>query len=243
VIRLVTFDLYNTLCHATPPRHERAAIVCRELGIDCRPDDFVRPNVLAEELYTVENGRHAIHARTRDQQIAFYRQMWALMLREAGLPSEDALVARVYEEMGRRRGEWLASEDAASTLAELRRRGLAVGVISNTPVDATELCDRIGICGAVDFIVSSCLVGCEKPCAAIFEAALALADVAPAEAVHVGDQPRSDALGARNVGMHALLLDPHGLLAHECDYERVASLTEVIERVDRLQLDGTPIRH
>ena len=68
MIRLVTFDLYNTLCHATPPRHERAAIVCRELGVDCRPEDFVRPNVLAEELYTIENGRRAIHTRPREER-------------------------------------------------------------------------------------------------------------------------------------------------------------------------------
>jgi HAD superfamily hydrolase (TIGR01549 family) len=233
VIRLVTLDLYNTLCRSTPSRLERLTIVCRELGLDCQPELFVRPNVLAEDLYTVENGRSPLHLRPRDAQQAFYHAMWAAMLREAGLRHDQETVERVSRAMAERRGEWVAFDDAAPTLDELRRRGLGVGVISNTPVDATALCERIGVCGQLDFIVSSCTVGCEKPCPAIFEAALARAGVAAHEAVHVGDQPRSDALGAVGVGMHALLLDREALLADERDYQRIASLAEIPAWIDR----------
>jgi FMN phosphatase YigB (HAD superfamily) len=49
--------------------------------------------------------------------------------------------------------------------------------------------------------------------------------------VHVGDQPRSDALGATMIGMHALLLDRDDLLAEE-EYTRVRSLVEVVDWVD-----------
>jgi HAD superfamily hydrolase (TIGR01509 family) len=233
VIRLVTLDLYNTLCYSTPSRHERLAIVCRELGLECEPDHFVRPNVLAEDLYTVENGRSPLHLRSPDEQGAFYRLMWAAMLREAGLRHDDDLAGRVALAMSARRGEWVVFEDVAPTLDALRRRGLTIGVVSNTPVDATALCDRLGVCGQVDFIVSSSLVGCEKPCPAIFEAALDRAGVPAAEAVHVGDQPRSDALGAVGVGMHALLLDRHGLLEQEREYRRIASLAEIPTWIDQ----------
>jgi FMN phosphatase YigB (HAD superfamily) len=81
--------------------------------------------------------------------------------------------------------------------------------------------------------VSSCVVGCEKPDRRIFEVALELAGVVPHEALHVGDQPRSDALGATRAGMHALLLDRLDLLGHE-EYDRVSSLPEVVEWVDRV---------
>jgi HAD superfamily hydrolase (TIGR01549 family) len=236
VIRLVTLDLYNTLCYATPSRHERLATVCRELGLECEPDLFVRPNVLAEDLYTVENGRSPLHLRQPDEQRSFYRGMWAAMLREAGLRHDEEVAERVARAMSERRGEWVAFDDAAPLLDELRRRGLRVGVISNTPVDATVLCDKLGLCGQLDFIVSSCLVGCEKPWPAIFEAALARGRSAPGQAVHVGDQPRSDALGAVGVGMHALLLDRHGLLEHEREYRRIGSLAEVPGWIDEFNL-------
>jgi HAD superfamily hydrolase (TIGR01549 family) len=234
VIRLVTLDLYNTLCRATPSRQERLATVCRELGLECEPDLFVRPNVLAEDLYTVENGRSPLHLRQADEQQAFYRAMWASMLREAGLRHDEEIAERVWRAMSERRAEWVVFDDVAPVLADLRRRGLAVGVISNTPVDATDLCDRLGLCSQLDFIVSSCLVGCEKPGRAIFEAALARAGVRPEQAVHVGDQPRSDALGAVGAGMQALLLDRHRLLEHEREYERIGSLVEVAAWIDSL---------
>ncbi len=51
MIRLVTLDRYNTLCRATPSRHQRPATVGRELSLECEPDLLVRPNVLAEDLY------------------------------------------------------------------------------------------------------------------------------------------------------------------------------------------------
>ena len=48
------------------------------------------------------------------------------------------------------------------------------------PVDATTLCDKLGVRRQVAFIVSSCLVGCEKPDPRIFYAALEQAGIAAA---------------------------------------------------------------
>lgn len=232
MIRLVTLDLYNTLCRGEPSSQDRLVEICNERGLECRPAEFLRANVAAEDFYTVENGRLAIHIRTSDEQRRFYRQMWQLLLREARLPHDDAFADHVVDRMRARRGEWVPFDDMAPTLAGLRERGVKIGVISNTPVDATILCDKLGVCGQVDFIVSSCLIGCEKPDRRIFEAALAEAAIPAAEAVHVGDQPRSDALGAKRVGMHALLLDRDDLLAQE-SYERIPSLAALLPWLDR----------
>jgi putative hydrolase of the HAD superfamily len=233
VIRLVTFDLYQTLCHAVPDRYERLAEVCRGLGLECCPDDFVRPDVEAEEWYTVENGLRPLHLRPAEEQVAFYRASMQIRLRGAGLPHDEETAERVRAGMELRRAvEWRLFDDVHPTFAALRARGLRIGVISNTPVDATTLCTELGVCERVDFVLSSCLVGCEKPCRRIFEAALELGG-APAEAaLHVGDQPRSDALGAVGAGLQALLLDRRGLLEHETEYERIASLGDVVAWVD-----------
>ncbi|HEV8638032.1 MAG TPA: HAD family hydrolase [Chloroflexota bacterium] len=238
MIRLVTFDLYQTLCHAVPDRYERLADVCRELGFASCPDDFVRPDVEAEELYTVENGRRPMHLRPPEEQTAFYRAAMQIRLRGAGLPHDEDTAERVRAAMELRRAvEWRLFDDVDPTFAALRERGLEIGVISNTPIDATILCTELGVCERVDFVVSSCLVGCEKPCRPIFQAALDQAGVPAEAAVHVGDQPRSDAVGAVGAGMHTLLLDRRGLLEHETAYERIRSLGEVVA-----WLDGRPGR-
>ena len=58
-----------------------------------------------------------------------------------------------------------------------------------------------------DFGVFSGLEGVEKPDTRIYEIALERAGVAPEEVLHTGDSMRKDYVPAKNVGMHALLLD------------------------------------
>ena len=234
MIRLVTLDLYATLCYSVPSRNERLARLMCELGYPCRAEDFLRANVLAEELYTCENGRVALHTRTEDEQEAFYAGMFGLMLREAGLRHDPDFALQVRRALVANRDDvsYRLYDDVVPTLEALRERGLSLGVVSNTARDVTPLCTELGVCDRVDFVVSSCLVGCEKPGRLIFETALGHVGVEPCEALHVGDQPRSDALGAQAMGMHALLLDRDHLLSHE-EYERIHSLMEVPGWLDR----------
>jgi FMN phosphatase YigB (HAD superfamily) len=59
--------------------------------------------------------------------------------------------------------------------------------------------------------VFSGLEGVEKPDTRIYEIALERAGVAPEEVLHTGDSMRKDYVPAKNVGMHALLLDREDL--------------------------------
>jgi putative hydrolase of the HAD superfamily len=62
----------------------------------------------------------------------------------------------------------------------------------------------------VDTVVSSADVGLRKPDPRIFELALERLDVAPSQAVHVGDHYYADMVGAGSVGMVPVLIDRHG---------------------------------
>lgn len=53
-------------------------------------------------------------------------------------------------------------------------------------------------------------VGVEKPDPRIFALALAACGVAPAEAVHIGDDPLADVLGAQRAGLRAVWLNRAG---------------------------------
>ncbi len=89
-----------------------------------------------------------------------------------------------------------------------KARDLAVVLVTNTLYrgDAEVRADweRAGLGPAIDGVVSSHSVGHRKPHPAMFERALALAGVAPAEAVMVGDNPVADIRGAGRLGLRTV---------------------------------------
>ena len=96
-------------------------------------------------------------------------------------------------------------EDVLPTLAELRRHGLRIGLVSNTGRDLDEFVRHHGL--DVDAAISSGRHGKTKPHPTIFRAALELLAVAPEAAVMVGDSLDDDVEGARAAGIRGLLLD------------------------------------
>ena len=83
----------------------------------------------------------------------------------------------------------------------------------------------------LDFVVASAAVGTAKPHPDIFRFALARADLQPAEVMYVGDSYVADVLGARTVGIAAVLLDREGN-APDVDCPVVASLLEVLDLIE-----------
>jgi putative hydrolase of the HAD superfamily len=99
-------------------------------------------------------------------------------------------------------------EDALPTLAELRRHGLRLALVSNTSRDLDAFVGHFEI--DVDAWISSRMHGKVKPSPTIFLAALELVGAEPGEAVMVGDSPADDVDGARALGIRAFLLDREG---------------------------------
>ena len=99
-------------------------------------------------------------------------------------------------------------EDTLPVLADLRERGLKLGLVSNTgrDLEAFVVHHRLD----VDVAVSSGAHGKTKPHPAIFEAVLELLGVSAAEAAMVGDSPDDDIAGARALGIAAFLVDRDG---------------------------------
>jgi putative hydrolase of the HAD superfamily len=99
-------------------------------------------------------------------------------------------------------------EDAPPVLRELRRNGLLIGLVSNTSRDLGRFVDTFSL--EVDAAVSSGAHGKVKPDPSIFLVVLRQLEVEPGEAVMVGDSLSDDVVGARAIGMHAILLDREG---------------------------------
>jgi len=118
----------------------------------------------------------------------------------------DACAQEIYE-------EWAACQhfslydDVGPTLRVLAARGLRLGLISNTHRCLTSFQSHFELEGLITAAISSSQHGYMKPHRSIFEAALKLLDVAPEEAVMVGDSVEQDINGARSIGMHAVLVN------------------------------------
>jgi REG-2-like HAD superfamily hydrolase len=102
---------------------------------------------------------------------------------------------------------WHLAPGAMVALSRLRAAGVRLAVVSNFDTRLRPLLQALGVAPLFDTLVVSAEVGFEKPCPAIFEAALVqLGDgLRCDEVLHVGDDRRNDVWGARDAGMHSLL--------------------------------------
>jgi putative hydrolase of the HAD superfamily len=106
------------------------------------------------------------------------------------------------------------------------RERYAIAVISNADGRIDAVLGRCGISDCFASITDSGNVGHEKPHPEIFAAALREMKADPAESLYVGDVYSVDYVGARNVGMDAVLFDVSGAY-RERGLPRVESLAEL----------------
>ncbi|MGH8889092.1 MAG: HAD family hydrolase [Acidothermaceae bacterium] len=112
-------------------------------------------------------------------------------------------------------------------LRDLAATGVAIAVVSNADGTIETLLRRCEI--PFDVVIDSTVVGYAKPEPEIFGFALEKLNIAPENAVHVGDTAWADVDGAHAAGVRPLHLDPFG----DCPdpkghHEHVRSLADVV---------------
>jgi putative hydrolase of the HAD superfamily len=101
------------------------------------------------------------------------------------------------------------ADDTPAVLAALIGQGRSLGLVSNTfwsPAMHDADLARFGLLEYLPVRVYSCAAGMVKPHASIYRQALDLLDVAPPEAVFVGDKLAVDVAGPQKLGMKAILI-------------------------------------
>ena len=230
-IKAIFFDAGGTLIHLDCRRLSR--IFSDELGCELLLDGFSRAQSLA--MATVAR-LAAEGAGTTD---TLKRQFYTTLLPEIGL-AQDKLNQAVECALRVAQAEmlWCSAEAAtAPVLRELKRRGFALGIISNADGRLESSFAQAGLTEHFDFFIDSFVVGVEKPEPAIFRFALEQAGLAPHEAAYVGDIYSVDVLGARRAGLLPILYDPADLNA-DADCLRIRQLDELLTL-----FPATPSRH
>jgi putative hydrolase of the HAD superfamily len=229
MIKAVCFDLYNTLAYYDPPREEVHAAACRELGIEVEPRELNNSLPTADAFWRDENSRSPIDKRPTHEKISVYTEYEARALKGAGLEISQDVAIQILMKVQQIGLNFKLYDDALPALKLLKSRHLILGLISNVGQDIASTCKDLGLEPYLDFQVTSFEVGCDKPQPGMFLAALNKAQVEPGEAIYIGDQYDLDIVGARGVGMKAMLLDRNDSFTDITDCPRIRSLAEIVE--------------
>jgi putative hydrolase of the HAD superfamily len=116
--------------------------------------------------------------------------------------------------------------DVKDTLRRLKQMGLKLGVVTGGyELDIKQILPKANLDRFFDTCVGADTTGKRKPEPEAFKHALRQLGVKPAEAIFVGDRLQEDYLGARKVGMKAVLIQRDG--ARIAGVKTITSLKEI----------------
>ena len=101
--------------------------------------------------------------------------------------------------------QWFLYEDVIPTLEALRSLGWEQAILSNHIPELPDIVEALGLTTYVQAVLSSALMGYEKPHPQAFLQALAVFDY-PQTIWMIGDNIEADILGAQAVGIPAILV-------------------------------------
>ena len=209
MLKAVLFDVDFTLFRPGPelgPEGYRR--VGERHGLTLDPDRY--PEARAAAIEKLSGERDFVH--DEEVWVAFTEQIVLGMGADpAGARACAVDMVREWE----RHENFTLYEDALPVLADLRARGIRIGLVTNGQRDLDEFVRHHRL--EVDAMVGSKAHGRIKPHPSIFVAALRQLEVAPEEAAMVGDSYEDDIEGARALGMRAIFLDRDGVRPEERD--------------------------
>ncbi len=200
--RAVLLDALGTLVELQPPA-PRLQRLLHDFGFEVS-EEQAAAGFMAEIAYYLD---HHLDGSDPERLERLRDRCADEMGRALGIPELDHATARRVM-LGAL--EFTPYPDVEPALRELRERGMTVVIASNWDCSLPEWLRPTGILDLVDDVVTSAEVGAAKPSPRVFERALGIAGVEPAEALHVGDKVDNDIEGAAAAGIRGVLLQREG---------------------------------
>lgn len=196
--------------------------------------------------------RHRIHEyyaqRDKDFQETTYHFVLRQLLAELGYAHVDESVLRSALDAlyAITQKNWRLENDALETIQELKSKNYQLGILSNAGdnKDVQELIEGFGIHSYFDFVLTSATCFYRKPHPRAFELALAHWNIAPSEAIMVGDSLEADIHGAQQLKMKTIWLTRRAQFKND-DMQRIRpdfslrKLSELLPTLERISI--TPI--
>jgi putative hydrolase of the HAD superfamily len=215
-IQVVLFDLGGTLLHYDQPpersfeRVNAAAFLALLKAAEKEgariPDPELAVRAVGRMAAAIEaKSRRTLYSNTAETVIGDGLEAIGVRLSpaawDAGLAAYYATISAAVTPV---------SGDAPGVLAAVTDEGRTLGLVSNTlwaPALHDRDLERFGLLPFLPVRVYSSVAGFIKPHPAIYRKALDALNVAPAEAIFVGDRLDVDIAGPQKIGMRAVLVD------------------------------------
>ncbi|MDR4484450.1 MAG: HAD-IA family hydrolase [Nitrospirales bacterium] len=209
-IKVIFFDAVGTLFDVKGSVGEVYLAYAKKYGV---PDtEHTQLALNAAFKQTMKDMPLPIFSVERPEKLKQCERLWwfdvvhAVFYRVGMFEGFDDFFEEVFEAFGKPT-HWELFPETLEILAELKGRGFELGIISNFDSRFFQVSRGLGLNTFFDSVSISSLVGAAKPAQNIFDHALDEHMVIPQEALHVGDHPIEDFEGARQAGLHAVLID------------------------------------
>lgn len=202
-LRLITFDLDDTLWDVAPVMHGAEASLRDWLAVQA---PRLGP-VPIEHLWAIRSRLLGGDPDLRHRLSELRRRILLHALIDAGYAQAESreLAERGFQVFLEARHRVELFPDVHQTLERLALR-FSLGVITNGNADVR----RLGLADYFQFALCAEELGIGKPDPLPFHTALQRAGVAASQAVHIGDHPGDDIAGARAAGLQAIWFNPQG---------------------------------
>lgn len=206
MIKAISFDAAGTLLHLTRSVGDHYALVGREIGVSLDAAALDRAFTTA---WKAAPRRPAVDGPRENDDKDWWAQLVDTILREVA-PNLDELDRDNFFEVAydhfAEAGVWELYPEVIGVLEELHPR-FRLGIVSNFDGRLRMILEHLGISKFFSHVFLSSEIGADKPDPEIFRRALRLANLAPGEVLHVGDDPERDGQAARDAGMRVFQLD------------------------------------
>jgi putative hydrolase of the HAD superfamily len=203
---VVLIDVGDTMARAHPSWLEVYSTVFAKYGIETSQEPFEQ----AFRAAWVEWAHEGPFEATEEASFQRLTELDQLVFDRLGYPDLPLAFFHDVDLAFRQRSAFFVFPDVIPALDAMQDAGLRLAVVSNWGWHAPELLQTLELARHFEVMSISARVGYQKPHAAIFEHALDLLDTRPEQAIHVGDDPEADVLGARQVGIEPVLIDRRG---------------------------------
>lgn len=202
-IKALYFDLDHTLWDFEANSAEAFRTLFKEFDIQLHLDSFLAVYVPNNTLFWKRYREGQI-----DKETLRYQRL-KTVFDALDYPASDALIDEVADAYIQTLPEYNKLFDGAKEILHALKPHYALHIITNGFKDVQQFkIQNSGLFPFFDTITDSSSVGKKKPDPDIFTHALKLGQVAPHEAVMIGDSLEADIEGAIKVGMHAVHFMP-----------------------------------
>jgi putative hydrolase of the HAD superfamily len=212
-IKAIFFDAVGTLFDVKGSVGEVYLTYAKKYGV---PDTEEMCNALNKRFQeTLRDMPAPIFSVERPEKLKQCERLWwfdvvhAVFYRVGMFEGFDDFFDEVYEAFGQAT-HWELFPETVEVLTYFKARGFELGIITNFDSRFFQVSRALQIQPFFDSVTISSLAGAAKPAAKIFLHALEQHMLNPDEVLHVGDHPIEDCEGAKQAGLHTVLINRSG---------------------------------